>query len=112
MVKYQKNNTKISKKRITLKKRKISNRQKIILNGGMKLNLNIFENHKIYSIEIETSDTVDAIMRIINDKEGIPFENQRLIFNGKMLEEGRTLADYGIEKDNTILVNLRHKNKI
>jgi len=47
-------------------------------------------------------DTVDYVMTLIYEKEGTPPEHQRLIFSGKQLEGGRTLADYNIQTESII----------
>lgn len=62
---------------------------------------------RVYNLDVQPNNTIEEVKSTIQDKEGIPVNQQRLIFKGERLEGGRTLSDYNVQNGSSVYLVLQ-----
>jgi hypothetical protein len=86
-----------------------------ILSGNfyaMQVFVKIIPSGKMITLELATSDGVENIKQQIQDKEGLLPETQSIYFDGKKLEDGRTISDYNISKSSVLILVIPYKKSL
>lgn len=79
----------------------------VVVHNGFQIFVTATDGRTTYGVTIGASNTVDQLKSLIHARLGIPADQQRLIFAGRQLEDGRTMSDYNIFKGKTVDMVLR-----
>ncbi|KAI8149630.1 putative polyubiquitin [Fennellomyces sp. T-0311] len=67
---------------------------------------------KVTTLDVDPTDSIESVKYKIQDTDGVPMSEQRLLFGGQQLEEGHTLKDYSIAADSALFLVLRLRGGI
>ena len=85
---------------------------RLSLKGGLLVYIKLYSNGKIIPLDVDTQDSIENVKARIEEKEGIPSENQILIMCGVQLENGRILCDYKtLQKETTIHLIVKERKE-
>ncbi|KEP63307.1 UNVERIFIED_CONTAM: ubiquitin family protein [Hammondia hammondi] len=75
--------------------------------GGFNLQVKTMSGKTVVLDNVQGSDSILEIKRRVEQREGIPVDQQRLVFNGKQLENGKTVQDYDLSENSVLHLVLR-----
>ena len=84
----------------------------LIIRREMQIHIKTLTGYTSFTLNVNTTDTVQKMKIQIQDREGIPPKQQMLILGNKMLEDGRTLGSYNIPEESTLNLVLRYRGRM